>query len=210
MSLSHTESLPQLSAPAGARSSRSYPHGDAAQPARTLSAMGNDNRSRAWFENLFATHQQAILRYAQRRLDGDGAEDVVSSVFTHAWRHRDSLPDPALPWLYAAARYEVLRAYRTYSRSSRLTQRVGGLAETSRPLPDGTEQVHQNLSVEQLLHQLPDNDAEILRLSAWEQLSAKEIATVLDCPVTTVRMRLHHARRRAKKLWNAAHDLPTT
>jgi RNA polymerase sigma-70 factor (ECF subfamily) len=40
-----------------------------------------------------------VLAYAVRRVPRDEADDVVAEVFAAAWRHRASVPDPALPWL---------------------------------------------------------------------------------------------------------------
>ena len=43
---------------------------------------------------------------------------------------------------------------------------------------------------------LTDDDQELLRLVAWEQLGREEIAVVLGVSRATVRMRLHRARHR--------------
>ena len=43
-------------------------------------------------------------------------------------------------------------------------------------------------------------DAEILRLTAWEQLTPAEIAVVLDLSDSAARTRLMRARQRAKRL----------
>ena len=46
------------------------------------------------------------------------------------------------------------------------------------------------------LGELSDGDRELLTLTAWEGLSAAEIAVVLDLRPNTVSVRLHRARRR--------------
>ena len=42
---------------------------------------------------------------------------------------------------------------------------------------------------------LGDTDAEVLRLSAWEQLAIADIAAVLNIDPNTVKQHLHHAQR---------------
>jgi RNA polymerase sigma-70 factor (ECF subfamily) len=55
---------------------------------------------------------------------------------------------------------------------------------------------------------LPDGDRELLSLTGREGLSPAEIATVLGCSRSTVRVRLHRARRRfARRLAAAGADL---
>ena len=65
---------------------------------------------------------------------------------------------------------------------------------------DVVDRVVSAQRVARLLDALPPRDAEILRLSAWEQLDAASIAYVLSISPTAVRVRLHRARRRAEQL----------
>jgi RNA polymerase sigma-70 factor (ECF subfamily) len=63
--------------------------------------------------------------------------------------------------------------------------------------PDlGTE--HEAL--DDALAQLPENDRELLRLWAWEQLAPREIATVLDITPNAASIRLHRAIGKLKEL----------
>jgi RNA polymerase sigma-70 factor (ECF subfamily) len=50
--------------------------------------------------------------------------------------------------------------------------------------------------VERAVARLSDDDQELLRLVAWEELGREEIALVLGISRTAVRVRLHRARRR--------------
>jgi RNA polymerase sigma-70 factor (ECF subfamily) len=53
-------------------------------------------------------------------------------------------------------------------------------------------------AIEAALAQLAPEDREVLRLSAWEELTPVEIATVLGVSQVAVRSRLHRARRRLR------------
>lgn len=166
-----------------------------------MSSLPTD-RDSAWVSDLFTRHAPAVLAYARRRLvSQEDAEDVVTEVFTTAWRRRDDLPDDALPWLYAAAAHAVAHTTRTRARRTRLGARLA----TVRPLhaaDDPGQTVADTLdaraAVADALDEIGDPDAELLRLWAWEQLEPSEIATVLNCSPGAARTRLHRARGRLR------------
>lgn len=58
----------------------------------------------------------------------------------------------------------------------------------------------QDAEVLAALEHLNATDREVLTLSAWEELSAPEIATVLAITASAAEQRLHRAKRRFAKL----------
>ena len=58
------------------------------------------------------------------------------------------------------------------------------------------------------LSELSSTDAEILRLTAWEGLTPREIAVVLDLSDAAARTRLKRARQRAQQLLNDSAPAP--
>lgn len=175
--------------------------------------MNTPARDEAWFTQLFRAHSTQIRGYAMRR-SPESADDVVSRVFTTAWRRREQVPDPPLPWLYGVASRELHHVYRTEQRVVRLTERVSGATELA--TQDGTDDVVSAISargpVLQALAQLSDQDAELLRLWAWEHLEPAEIAVVLGLTPIAVRTRLLRARRRLRQQIVEHHPdlIPTT
>lgn len=159
-------------------------------------------RDRLWLEELFDEHHPALVAYATRRVGPDGADDIAAEVFVVAWRRRRQVPSEPLPWLYAVARNAVLHEQRGHARRSRLRDALTLVRE---PLQRPTEQVE----VEAVLSQLEPTDAEVLRLSIWEQLTPQEIAEVLGISPGAARNRLMRARRRAQQLHELTEN-PTT
>lgn len=49
------------------------------------------------------------------------------------------------------------------------------------------------------LTRLSDDDRELLRLTAWEQLEPSEIAIAMGVPAGTIRRRLHDARNKLRR-----------
>lgn len=159
-------------------------------------------QDRAWLEELFELHHRLVRAYAVRRLGPDSADDVVSEVFAVAWRRRGVVPEPAAGWLLRAARNVVLHEQRSRARRSRLAGAVASQPVDHSPAAD---QVTTSL-IESVLSCLPAIDAEILRLTAWEQLNPTEIAYVLDLSPGAARNRLLRARRRAQALLDPSHE----
>ena len=77
------------------------------------------------FERCFRDHYAQVLAFSLRRLSGrELAEDVVADTFAVAWRRRDRIPDPALPWLYAIAANVIANQYRSNRRRHDLDRRT--------------------------------------------------------------------------------------
>ena len=159
--------------------------------------MADDGRTadRAAFAALFETHFDAVLAYARRRTDQlSDAEDVVADSFTVVWRRRADLPpDPSqhLPWLYGIARRVVANQRRGSARRIRLWERLKAL-----PVGQGTAGSARLSSAVEALARLSDDDQEILRLVAWEDLSHAEVAVALGITTNAAAIRVHRARRR--------------
>ncbi len=158
-------------------------------------------RDRDWLEQLFDQHSRQLRAFAVRRVGADAADDIVSEVFATAWRRRDDVPDEPLAWLFQTARHGVLHHVRTTSRQSSLRTNA---RHGSRPASTPSAEDQSRALVEAILDQLPRTEAEILRLTVWEQLTPSEIAVVLAITPGAARTRLMRARQRAQELYEAA------
>ena len=161
-------------------------------------AGADEDIFRPRFEAVFEAHHADVLAFARRRVDGRGAaDDVVAETFAVAWRRRDALPDPALPWLYGVARRVIANHRRSEDRRARLGERLASQpqAGTSDPaaLVGGRERVLAAFA------RLTEPQREVLRLVAWDGLDTKSAARVLGCSPAAFRVRLHRARRELKK-----------
>jgi RNA polymerase sigma factor (sigma-70 family) len=147
-------------------------------------------------------HHSSVRDFAARRVGVELAQEIVAETFLVAWRRIDSVPAMALPWLYRVALYEIANLRRRQARAVRLhdalrEDRSGKEPEDEGPVTDLARRVARAFAA------LTPRDQEILRLAAWEQLSAAEAAAVLECSVSAYRMRLHRARARLAVLSDA-------
>ena len=162
------------------------------------------------FRAIYERQVDAILGFTLRRMASTTeAADVTAETLLVAWRRLNDIPLDAGErlWLYRVASNVMANAHRSEVRRHRLAERFAEELATSvatleaRPEPA--------VLVALALDRLTAGDRELLRLSAWEELSPSEIALVLDLPTATVRTRLHRARERVRGHLDDASDNTT-
>jgi RNA polymerase sigma-70 factor, ECF subfamily len=155
-------------------------------------------RDDVWFDRLLEDTFDRVLRYALRRGGEADAEDVVAETYLVAWRRRGDVPEPPedVLWLFGVARRQLANARRSERRRHRLRLTLA----RERPVGAAPAQDPRVEAVRDALQQLPDADAELLRLLAWEGLSQREAAAVLDTTENAIALRASRARRRLAEL----------
>jgi RNA polymerase sigma-70 factor (ECF subfamily) len=150
-----------------------------------------DDGRRRRFESLAAEIYEPVQRYLRRRTDGNTAEDVLADVLLVLWRRLDDVPsDAAMAWTFGVSRRCLANRRRSEERQRQLVQR---LAST----PDIPYQGDGRLDA--ALLSLPEDDQELLRLWAWEQLPPREIAQVLGITANAASIRLHRATKKLRE-----------
>lgn len=162
---------------------------------------------RARFRGLYEAHIRAVTAYCVRRLSPDRVDDAVAEVFLVAWRRIADVPtgDEERLWLFGVAYNVVSHEWRSSTRRQRLATRLGSLRIVDAESPeDSIVRGEQAQGVLDAVDRLSENDAEILRLVAWEHLSPAEIGAVLDLSPNAVHQRFHRAKRHLARQIDAA------
>ncbi len=147
------------------------------------------------FRRLFEATYPQVVAYARRRTDSSAdADDVVAEIYATAWKRSDAVltAEAPLAWLYGVGLNVLRNRRRGSDRHLRLVTEAGSAALTRPPIADPSDA----LIVRDALRSLPDDDAELIRLIAWEGLSHAEAAEVLGCSTNAVGIRLFRARQR--------------
>jgi RNA polymerase sigma-70 factor, ECF subfamily len=159
--------------------------------------------------NAGIEHIEGLYGYAlvltQNRMD---AEDLVQETYVRAIRAMGRLRDDSnvKGWLFTILRNIWLNELR---RKRKAPQSVdvdaeetnANLADESAKNPhDAYMQKLEGRHVRWAMQQLPEEAREVLLLREWEQLSYREMATLLDLPVGTVMSRLARARSKLRDL----------
>lgn len=145
---------------------------------------------------LWVEHGPALHRYLRRMGASDAADDLVSEVFTVAWRRLKDVPeaDEARLWLFTVARNAYLTHFRGERRRYALAEKVASIpAECS----ESAEQIAlERVALKGAWYRLSDSDREVIALIAWEGLTNEQAARLLGCRTATLAVRLARARRR--------------
>jgi RNA polymerase sigma-70 factor (ECF subfamily) len=129
------------------------------------------------------------------------AEEAVQEALVRAWLRRDACrsPEAPLPWMLEITRNE---ARRLLGRQARRASRE--LVDAITASPDSEESQFADAAVrvtlEQALASLAEADQRMLRLRYADDLTQGEVARRLGLPEGTVKVRLHRARRRLRRL----------
>lgn len=158
----------------------------------------NGTEADATFAELYWRCYRPVRHFCRRRLAEDLVDDAVAETFLTAWRRLADVPtgDQALVWLYGVAYRVVGHQWRSALRRRRLEVRLLSVGRRAAVGADETvlDEEESGL-VLAAAARLGDTDAEVLRLSAWEQLGIADIAAVLHIDPNAVKQRLHRARR---------------
>ena len=135
------------------------------------------------------------------------AEDAVQEAFVRVLRHRDSLSEvrDQRVWLIRIVWNIVLDR----KRRAKTRPETDDVSELARVLPaSGLSAEERAVAAQHHAHilgcveQLPAKEREVLMLSAFEELSSVEIASVLGITESSVRSRLFRARNLMSGLLN--------
>jgi len=148
---------------------------------------------------MYENYYRNVYRYCRRRAPQDAVEDLVAEVFLTAWRKIAHAPDgdDAIWWLYRIAYLVLTNHWRRSGRQQRLREKLGSIGVEPTPsIPDQLVVREEVRDVLEAARRLRRQDLELLRLSLWDDLSIKDMATVLGIDENTAKQRLHRARKR--------------
>ncbi|MDQ3710418.1 MAG: RNA polymerase sigma factor [Actinomycetota bacterium] len=162
-----------------------------------MGALRPDREAR--FRALYADAYGDVLRFAQRRVHPSYAEDVTADAFLVAWRRLDeapSRPGDLRAWLFGIARHCLLNTLRGQGRRDALAVRVAETAPSA-DLADGLDAdlVAQRIDLAAAWGRLSEIDQEVLSLTVFDALTARQAGRILGITAASYRLRLLRARR---------------
>lgn len=152
---------------------------------------------------LLEEYVPRVYRFALRLTsDCHTAEDLTQETFLRAWQQRDRVrhPEAVRVWLFRIAtnlwRDQLRRKKSLVAQAGPLSDEEAG--QTRAPDHQMAEQddVRRALTA---LDTLPPRQREVLYLSACEELSAAEIASVLEVSLDSVKVNLCLARKKLRE-----------
>jgi len=161
---------------------------------------------------LYERHKALVYRTALAVThDPNTAEDILQDGFLrlHRYAYRIDTSLPLEPWLY---RVTVNLAYSWETRRKRWQMPLEGvldrLVSPQRLSPEWrVERSDVQARVMDAIYALSFNQRIVIILHYLNSLSIQEIAFVLDCPVGTVKSRLHYGRENLQRKLEAGRKL---
>jgi RNA polymerase sigma-70 factor (ECF subfamily) len=148
------------------------------------------------FLTLVRRYERRLLFFLRRfERDQEHALDVLQEVWLTVWRTRGLLrsPEAFRAWIYRIAHGKVIDGMRSEMRCRQFEQ------ERQRSRATVATRAGASLEAAELVHfalsQISPEHREVLTLRFLEEMTLGEIAEVIDCPVGTVKSRLHYASR---------------
>jgi RNA polymerase sigma-70 factor (ECF subfamily) len=162
------------------------------------------------FSRLFGGFERPIFRYAAHMCGRDAADDVVQDTFLAVLRgpgQYDSSKGTVGSYLFGIARHFVLKRLKACERATfELNEddlpdglpagalaKARGLAETPSVL-DSLSRDETIMTVRAAVASLPAPYREVVVLCELQEMSYVDAAAIVQCPVGTVRSRLHRAK----------------
>jgi RNA polymerase sigma-70 factor (ECF subfamily) len=153
---------------------------------------------RAAFEAFFHAYERRVFRYLARFLDDEGlANEVASDVMVEVWHAAPRYAGRSKPstWVFGIAHHKALDALRR-------TRREVFELRLAEPLPAERDEPERRAiesstraEIEAALATLSAEHRAVLHLTFVLGYAQAEIATIVDCPLGTVKTRVFHAKR---------------
>ena len=172
-----------------------------------LAVFESQNKLYKEFEQEALPHMDALYNFALR-MTGDGydANDLVQDTFLKAFRFFDKFEKGTncKAWLFRIMKNTFINSYRKKTKEPDKVdyEDVEKFYETVKPSSTDSahleKEIYDNLLDDEItsaIASLPDDFKTVIILSDIEGFTYDEIADFVDCPVGTVRSRLHRARK---------------
>ena len=152
------------------------------------------------FSRLFASFERPLFRYAAHMCGRDAADDIVQETFLAVLRGSgtyDAGKGTVGGYLFGIARHFVLKGLNA--------REVGSFDldehDEATAWPDDTPSALDSLSREETVQtvraaiaSLPAPYREVVVLCELQEMSYGDAAAIVECPIGTIRSRLHRAR----------------
>lgn len=157
----------------------------------------------AAFHKLYARYYHPLLRFIYRLTgDFDAAQEGVNDVMLVVWHDAAKFGGRSKlsTWIMGIAYRKSLKLF---NKASRWTSRFKAAewSENIEPQDRLREHTDETIDRDLLYHAMrmlsPQHRA-VVELTYFHGYSYEEIATIVDCPVNTVKTRMFHARAKLK------------
>ncbi|HEX9829790.1 MAG TPA: RNA polymerase sigma factor [Bacteroidota bacterium] len=144
------------------------------------------------FERYHGKLYGFFVRHTSKR---EVSEDLVQDVFFRVLKYRHTFRGeaPFTVWMYQLARNASADYFRKWKNETPMTERTEE-QQSDDPLPsERVQEQEEHRLLKSAMLKLSEDKREVLVMSRFQDLKYEEIGKILDCPVGTVKARVHYA-----------------
>ena len=149
------------------------------------------------YEELYSANYTKVVQYLNKKIGNiSDAEDLASEVFLYAYKHYneyDSEKSSINTWLYLIVNSRLKNHYRDAKAYVDLESIVGVLEDESVDLEKCVYLEEIGRQVRKAIGELPERQAQIVKMRYFDQHSCGEIAETLKMTPGNVRVQLSRA-----------------
>ncbi len=153
---------------------------------------------------LFERHQAKLFNFLVRVTDRrDVGEDLVQEVFFRILKYRHTFRGdaPFTAWMYQLGRNAAADYFRKWKEDPVPHEAMEPHQSPEPTASDMLEHMEKNSLLHLALSRLPVEKREVLVLSRFQGMKYEEISTILNCPVGTVKARVHFALKELRDIY---------
>ena len=151
------------------------------------------------FQDLYVTYHRRLARFLTRLTHGYPiAEEIINDTMYVVWRKAGEFrgQSQVSTWIMGIAYRQALKALK---RESNAVHVPTASMDASLPVLDPAQRtVELHEWIGRALAQLSFEQRMVVELTYYLGLSCDEIASIMECPVNTVKTRMFHARKRLR------------
>ena len=153
------------------------------------------------FKEIFVEYYPGLCLYATKFVDDSNtSKDIVQDVLIKFWNENEKLNNKTLvkPYLYKAVKHRALNYNKREKRKTALDE-IFDPQKTEFELADDSDTIssisfkHLQDDLENAVRELPEQRQIIFRMSRFQQMKHKEIATELNISPKTVETQIYRS-----------------
>jgi RNA polymerase sigma-70 factor, ECF subfamily len=157
------------------------------------------------FQQLYLDYHQRLARFLVRVVRRyDDLEEIINDALLIVWQRAGDFRGASRvsTWIFGIAYRCALKSIRrSKTRSRTMTLEVRDGEPVAK---DAAEEAEDRQFLHLALSCLPDEQRLVLVLAYYRDFSCEEIASIVDCPVNTVKSRMFQARRKLRSIISTA------
>lgn len=170
----------------------------------------SEDRNAVAMQTLYESYRSRLVPFLRRMTpDHTVIEETYNDVMLTLWNKSNQFKGDSKvsSWIFQIAYRDCLKILRKQKFRQQVLDKFLFHADEDKEHGDHVREQGDDVKTDLLnkaIQSLPSKQRIVIELSYFEAYSIQEISEIADCPVNTVKTRLHHARQKIRAFMDAA------